>query len=214
MNALQIVVISAIVASAAAANPTGRRLFSSGSASAYGSGASGSSSAYGSAYASGAGKPATQSTCGATQSTKCAYKVAMAFTMPGVTATDFQKPKVVTAFKNTMAAQLGLASSQITNVKAVSVRRSAGAKVTFDILVKDKAAADKQKTAAKSFLTGGTFVSAFKAEATKQGVAALVANAKTPTGVTATSKVVPISGASSLKPALVLPALLAAAYLY
>jgi len=208
MNALQIVVISAIVASAAAANPTGRRLFSSGSASAYGSG---SSSAYGSAYASAAGKPATKSTCG----DKCAYKVAMAFTMPGVSATDFQKPKVVTAFKNTMAAQLGLASSQITNVKAVAARRSAGAKVTFDILVKDKAAADKQKTAATTFLSGGTFVSAFKAEATKQGVdTSVLANAKTPTGVTATSKVNPISGASSLKPALVLPALLAAAYLY
>jgi len=207
MNALQIVVISAIVASAAAANPTGRRLFSSGSASAYGSG---SSSAYGSAYASAAGKPATKSTCG----DKCAYKVAMAFTMPGVSATDFQKPKVVTAFKNTMAAQLGLASSQITNVKAVAARRSAGAKVTFDILVKDKAAADKQKTAATSFLTGGTFVSAFKAEATKQGVASVVANVQAPSGVTGKAAVNPISGASSLKPALVLPALLAAAYLY
>jgi len=205
MNALQIVVISAIVASAAAANPTGRRLFSSGSASAYGSG---SSSAYGSAYASAAGTPASKPTC-----SPCGHKVEMAFTMPGVSAADFIKPKVVLAFQNTMAGKLGLAVSQITNVKATAARR-AGAKVTFDILVKDAAAAEAQKTAATNFLTGGTFVSAFKAEATKQGVASVVANVQAPSGVTGKAAVNPISGASSLKPALVLPALLAAAYLY
>lgn len=213
MNALQIVVISAIVASTAAqsgfATPTGtgRRLF----ASAY---ASGSGSAYTSGYASGGGV-AQKATCGTGTGQKaCGHIVAMAFTLPGVSASDFVKPKVVTAFKNTMAANLGLAASQITNVKATAARR-VSAKVTFDIKVKDAAAAKAQKAKATTFLTGGTFVAAFKAEAKKAGVpTATLANATKPTGVSATTKVAPISGASSLKPALVLPALLAAAYLY
>jgi len=214
MNALQIVVISAIVASAAAANPTGRRLFSSGSASAYGS-ASGSSSAYGSAYTSGAAKPAAKATCCSTCTKKCGYTVTMSFTLKGVTASDFEKPKVVIAFKNTMAAKLGLAADQITNVKAVAARRRAGdAKVTFDIKVADEAAATKQKTAATAFLKSG-FTAAFKAEAKTQGVESLVFGASVDTSsIKGESKSTPISGASSLKPALVLPALLAAAYLY